>query len=169
MKYTVIERSDGGVSINRGPDDEDVAMVVAAWEQDYSRPGEGHVPATAVRWLVVAEEPAPVDKTFRAAWALVGEAITVDMPKARTIHRGRLRVMRAPLLAALDVDYQRADERGDAAEKTRIAAEKQALRDVTDDPAIEAARTPEELKAVVPAPLLAGDLLGRQGRPEQIK
>ena len=53
-------------------------------------------------------------------------------------------------LAALDVEYQHADERGDVAEKARIAAKKQALRDVTADPAIEAAQTPEALKAVWP-------------------
>ena len=47
-----------------------------------------------------------------------------------------------------------ADEAGDVAAKAVIAVKKRALRDVTDDPAIAAATTPEALKAVVPAALL---------------
>lgn len=90
------------------------------------------------------------DRTFRAAWEDTGK-IDVNMPKARDIHRDRLRAIRAPLLADLDTQYMRADETGDAILKAEIAAKKQALRDITDDPAIEAAKTPEELKAVRPA------------------
>lgn len=95
----------------------------------------------------------PDDRTFRDAWVKAANKIEIDMPKARNIHRDRLRALRAPKLAALDADYLKADETGDATAKTRIAAEKQALRDVTADPGIEAAKTPQELKAVLPAPL----------------
>ena len=56
-------------------------------------------------------------------------------------------------MAALDIDYQRADEAADVARKREVVRRKQALRDVTDDPAIEAAQTPEELKAAIPAAL----------------
>jgi hypothetical protein len=44
----------------------------------------------------------------------------------------------------------RAQEQGDQAKADEIAAKKQALRDVTADPAIDAATTPDELKAVRP-------------------
>lgn len=97
---------------------------------------------------------APSDRTFRNAWKLDGGAIGVDMVKARELHRNKLRELRKPKLEALDVEYQRADEKGDTAEKKRVADKKQALRDVTADPAIEAAQTPEALKAVMPAALL---------------
>lgn len=73
--------------------------------------------------------------------------IFVDMNKARDIHRGALRAAREPILAELDVAYQRADEMGDTAAKAAIAKEKQRLRDVTNDPRIDSAQTPEELKA----------------------
>lgn len=76
-----------------------------------------------------------------------------DMAKCREALRVRLRARRAPLLAALDVEYQRADEAGDAAAKKRIAARKQALRDVTADPAIDAAQTPADLMHVLPEAL----------------
>jgi hypothetical protein len=75
--------------------------------------------------------------------------ITVNMNKARDIHRARLREARAPLFAALDVAFQRAMESG--ADTAEIVAKKQALRDVTKDPAIDAAQTTDELKAVRPA------------------
>lgn len=110
------------------------------------------LPADAINPLFVDEGAIPSDRTFRNAWKA---DLTVDMPVAREIHRDRLRAMRAPLMASLDTEYMRADELGDTTEKQRIAARKQALRDVTADPAIEAAGTPEALKAAIPAALNA--------------
>lgn len=75
-------------------------------------------------------------------------SITIDMTKARDIQRDRMRAARAPKLASLDIAFQRALETG--ADTSDIVAQKQALRDVTSDPAIEAAETPEALKAVWP-------------------
>jgi hypothetical protein len=75
--------------------------------------------------------------------------ITINMAKARDIHRAKMRDARGPLFASLDVAYQRATENG--ADTSAIVAKKQALRDVTSDPAIEAAQTTEELKAVWPS------------------
>ena len=77
--------------------------------------------------------------------------ITVNMAKARDIHRAKMRDAREPLFAALDVAYQRATETG--ADTSEIVAKKQALRDVTADPEIDAAQTTEELKAVWPEAL----------------
>ena len=76
--------------------------------------------------------------------------IKVNMTKAREIKRDQLRAERKPLLEQLDVEFMRAQEQGDQAKADEIAAKKQALRDVTDDPAIDAATTPDELKAVRP-------------------
>lgn len=74
--------------------------------------------------------------------------ITINMAKAREIHRAKMREAREPLFAKLDIAYQRATETG--ADTSAIVAQKQALRDVTTNPAIEAAQTTEELKAVWP-------------------
>ena len=76
--------------------------------------------------------------------------ITVNMSKARNIKRDMIRAERNPKLAALDVDYMRASEAQDAAAMAAIAQVKQQLRDAPQDPAIEAAQTPDELKAVRP-------------------
>jgi hypothetical protein len=97
----------------------------------------------------------PQDRSFRDAWCDVTPepVIDIDMDKARAIHKDRLRVLRKPLLAGLDIEYQRADERGNKTKKKKIVALKKELRDVTDDPAILAAKTPDELKAVWPVSL----------------
>ncbi|HET7851986.1 MAG TPA: hypothetical protein VFK91_04500, partial [Methyloceanibacter sp.] len=94
----------------------------------------------------------PQDRTFRNAWTLgAGGAVDVDMPRAREVWRARMRKARAPLLAALDVDMSRAFR--DSARQNEIEAKRQTLRDVTADPAIEAATTPEELDEVWPQAL----------------
>ena len=88
----------------------------------------------------------PADRTFRGAWQFDGAAVEIDMAEAKEIHKDNLRAERKPLLDALDVDYMKALETGgDAA---AVAAQKQVLRDVTSDARIEAATTPEELKAL---------------------
>lgn len=96
--------------------------------------------------------PPEEDMEFFDAWRLNLEAVdppvVIDMPAARDIWRNKMRAKRAPLLAELDTQYQRATEIG--ADLTAIVAHKQALRDVTDDPGIEAAETTEELRAVWP-------------------
>jgi hypothetical protein len=89
----------------------------------------------------------PVDRTFRDAWK---RDLSVDMGKAVEIHKTTLRDLRAPKLAALDVEFIKAVEVGDAKKQKDISDKKQALRDVTSDPRITAAQTPEELKAVIP-------------------
>lgn len=93
---------------------------------------------------------APPDRTFRGAWVQSGKVISIDMLKAREIHRANLRQLRSPLLAVLDAAYLQADEQGDLVMKAAIAAKKQALRDAPSDPQIEQATTPDELKAVIP-------------------
>jgi hypothetical protein len=55
--------------------------------------------------------------------------INIDFGKAVEITQSRLRAERAPLLTALDVQYQRALESG--SDTKAIVAEKQRLRDIT--------------------------------------
>lgn len=74
--------------------------------------------------------------------------IQIDMAKAIEIQRNRIRAAREPLLAALDVEFMRAVERGDHAEQARVAAEKQRLRDLTKDPRLTVAQTVDELKII---------------------
>lgn len=70
--------------------------------------------------------------------------ITVNIDKAKSITKARLRVEREPLLAAQDVAFQRALE--SSADTSAILAEKQRLRDITK--LADAATTTDELKAI---------------------
>ena len=78
--------------------------------------------------------------------------INVNMDKARDIHRDKVRQVRNTKLAAKDVEFQRALETG--ADTATIVSEKQALRDAPAAAAIDAATTPEELKAAWDSDLL---------------
>jgi hypothetical protein len=61
-------------------------------------------------------------------------SIRINIDKAKAIKLDALRAERAPKLAALDLAFMRAVERGDLLAQASIAAEKQALRDVTKQP-----------------------------------
>ena len=78
--------------------------------------------------------------------------INVNMTKARDLHRDKVRFARDPKLASKDVEFQRALETG--ADTAAIVAAKQALRDAPAAAAIEAATTPDELKAAWDTDLL---------------
>jgi hypothetical protein len=69
-------------------------------------------------------------------------SIRINIDKAKAIKLDALRAERAPKLAALDLAFMRAVERGDTAEQASIAAQKQALRDVTKTP------LPDEVEAL---------------------
>lgn len=68
----------------------------------------------------------------------------VNFGKAQDITKDRLRIDRKPLLEEQDVLFMRATESG--ADTTVIVAEKQRLRDVTDQ--VDSMTTLEELKGV---------------------
>ena len=70
--------------------------------------------------------------------------ITVNIDKAKVITKDRLRAERKSLLEAQDVLFQRALESG--ADTTAIVAEKQRLRDITNQ--VDSMTTVEELKGV---------------------
>ena len=69
----------------------------------------------------------------------------IDMAKARDIHKTKIRYARAPKLAELDIEFQKALETG--SDTAAIVSKKQALRDAPADSAIESAKTAAELQA----------------------
>ena len=72
-------------------------------------------------------------------------AIQVNMAKAKELHKGNIREARTPLLAALDIEFQKALETG--ADTSSIVAKKQALRDAPAASGISTATTTDELVA----------------------
>jgi hypothetical protein len=70
--------------------------------------------------------------------------ITINLDKAKSITKDRLRMERAPLLVTQDVLYMRATEANQ--DTTAIVAEKQRLRDITK--LADQATTLEQLKQI---------------------
>ncbi len=68
--------------------------------------------------------------------------VNINITKAKDIVKDRLRAERKPLLEAQDVLFQRALESG--ADTTAIVAEKQRLRDITNQ--VDSMTTVDELK-----------------------
>ena len=69
----------------------------------------------------------------------------IDMAKAKEIHKTNIRTARAPKLAELDIEFQKAQET--SADTSAIVAKKQALRDAPADSGIAAASDADALKA----------------------
>ncbi len=135
-KLIVFTREDGGVSVVNPVDGIPLERII-----------ERAVPK-GFAYSIVDESEVSTDRTFRNAWKFDGRKIEVDMPKARELVKEKLRQQRAPLLAALDIEFMQALEGSDAAKAKDIKDRKQKLRDVTAHPDIEKAKTPEDLKAL---------------------
>ena len=71
-------------------------------------------------------------------------SITINLTKAKTLTKDRLRFKRKPLLEAQDILFMQAQEVGD--DTTAIVAEKKKLRDMTKD--TDACTTTDQLKAL---------------------
>ena len=71
--------------------------------------------------------------------------ITTDMSVAKEIHKTNIRNARTPLLAGLDVEFQKALET--SAHTSAIVTKKQALRDAPAASGISTAASEADLKA----------------------
>ena len=72
-------------------------------------------------------------------------SISINMTKARELHKDRIRAARTPLLTKLDVDFQKALET--SADTASIVSKKTALRDAPADSGIASAANANALKA----------------------
>ena len=98
-----------------------------------------------------ADYEIPAERTFREGWQANDDGtITVNMTKAKDIWRDKIRAARDPELAKLDAEFMKALEAGSST--TQIIADKNTLRDAPSHADIDAATTPDELKAVQPIP-----------------
>lgn len=95
--------------------------------------------------IIVDDATLPqIDNDFFGAWELNGSTISVNLDKAKTITKTRLRAEREPLLQAQDVLFQRALESN--SDTNAIVIEKQRLRDITS--LADSATTLEGLRAI---------------------
>jgi hypothetical protein len=112
----IFTNSNGGVSV-----------CIPTGELDINAVKAKDTPSTSI--IVQESELPQADNDFFNAWELADGVVTVNLDKAKEITKARLRDDRAPLLAAQDVLFQRAQETG--GDTAAIVAEKQRLRDVT--------------------------------------
>jgi hypothetical protein len=94
--------------------------------------------------IMDASELPEADNDFFNAWELIDGYVLVNLDKAKLQTKDRLRVERAPLLAAQDVAFQRALE--ESKNTATIVAEKQRLRDITN--LVDGCKTTEELRGL---------------------
>lgn len=147
MSKIVVERDDGGISIIIPADNIDTELLVR----------DAKAVAGYVSHKIVEDDELPSDRTYRNAWENGEKTVSVNMVKAREIQKDILRSMRAPLLENLDMEFLKALEGSDDSLKQEVIDKKQILRDVTTDPMISDAKTPEELKLAIPSCLLVED------------
>ena len=102
------------------------------------------LPKDAINPVFVDESVIPEDRTFRDSWEHGGNSIIVNINKAKSLTKDRLRNERTPLLLAQDVAFQRALESGASTEE--IVKEKQRLRDITKQ--VDTLTSLDELKAL---------------------
>jgi len=77
-------------------------------------------------------ESVDIDNDYFNAYEFDAElGAKVNIEKAKAIHLDKFRSARKPKLDKLDVEYMKAVEVNDEAKKAAVAADKQALRDVT--------------------------------------
>lgn len=119
MNHVIIfTNSNGGVSV-----------CIPTGELPIEQVQAKDIPAGKESFIVRADSLPENDNDFFDAWEQTRGVVTVNLDKAREITKRRLRLERAPLLAAQDVAFQRALETG--ADTAAIVAEKQRLRDIT--------------------------------------
>lgn len=128
MTNIVWKRPDGGVSVTHlTPESIEAGVIPEEHAKELQKRGD--IPTEYER--VAIEIELPPNRDWREAWTWTTPDPVIDIcpVKAAAITKDRLRAERAPLLAALDVQYQRAQEQG--ADTKEIVAEKNRLRDIT--------------------------------------
>ena len=131
MRKIFYSRPDGGLSIVSVPVDTDAAIAAAL----------AKLPATASNVTTVDESVVPLDRTFRNAWRQNGVSVRVDLPIARTLVEKEIETRRRVKIR----DVLEREALGE-----NVAVEKAALRSINARLLVDAAQTPEALKAVIP-------------------
>ena len=118
------------VIIYTNPNSGNVCVCIPTGELPIEAVQGKDIPAGVQSFIVDAASLPEQDNDFFNAWEQTNGVVTVNLTKAKSITKDRLRAERAPLLAAQDVAFQRALEAGTST--AAIVAEKQRLRDITN-------------------------------------
>jgi hypothetical protein len=131
MQVIIFTNDEGGVS-----------MTIPTGEISIEAVKEKDTPSGSI---IVDRDTLPNDDyDFFNAWELNDSTVSVNIAKAKEITKRKLREERKPLLEAQDVLFQRALET--SADTTAIVAEKQRLRDITNQ--VDSATTTAQLRSM---------------------
>lgn len=151
MAYYAVNMNNGTVTVlNIIDETSNITKEIAKWGPEQKN--------GVVDYHIIDQSEIPTDRSFRNAWNFNKNArFGHDMNKAKEIFKDKIRSVRAPLLEALDVEYIKADEKENAAEKNNIVIKKQKLRDATANINIANATTIIELKSAWDTDLLGSN------------
>ena len=89
------------------------------------------LPATATNVRRIEAEEISETRDFRNAWEQGTDGtIQTNMPKARSIHMGKIRDARVGVLSSLDKDWSKFTGQKKTVEADEVEAKRQALRDI---------------------------------------
>jgi len=117
IQVIVYSNENGGVSVCQPTENHSIEEV-----KNKNTPSDS---------IIVNSSDLPTeDDDFFNAWELHNGIVSVNLTKAKELTKKRLRAEREPLFVAQDVAFQRALETN--ADTTKIVAEKERLRDITN-------------------------------------
>lgn len=135
----------------RADSDENIAAELARSATTWASRG---VTMLSFRRLTAAEHDLfTTQRRYRNALVDVAGSITHDMPRARTLHREYLRNARAEKFVDLDAQWMRAVGQNRPPEAASIESERQRLRNLPQDPAIDTVADVAALDALWPVDL----------------
>lgn len=152
MKVIISDNQAGGIRVDY-PTPQKIREIMASGLSESEAISEIVGKLNRVNPVVIESTDLPGDRDFRNAWVKSGVSVSVDMPKARVIHMGRIREVRDSELKRLDQESLKNMESGSS--NTAVSNSKQRLRDIPQNFDLSAFKTPQALKAAWPVGLPA--------------
>ncbi len=105
---------------------------------------------TGAKTLILGDDSLPKDFTFRKAWKISKGKVVIDMDVAKDIHMNNLRKLRNDKFIELGVPFKLHKLLEAAVFPPETVSLLQELRDIPQVFDLSAAKTPEELKELIP-------------------
>lgn len=138
----VIKNPDGGVFVVRPTGEVPIETVLIK-----------DVPNDPSLFKVMDQSALPVDRNYMGAWVLSGEAVSVDLEKAKVIHQGGLIAALLMNLKKIEQDILEAEIMGKPIDVAALEAKRTKLKSDVKLIDVSKANTLEELKAMWPSDL----------------
>lgn len=141
-------KQEGQFVWSREATEENIEFELARVNANWSRLGD----PTMIGWRRINDEEHRMferDRAYRDALTDNNGKLEHDMPKARELHKARLRHRNGDLFMSMDREWVDANAKGDKAGAAEVESRRKALRDSVDDPRIDQATSIDELKQIV--------------------